>query len=359
MTDRVLFLSGREVEYMRNRVLLSALSKHFEVTVLTPKLPGTTRRLAAGLSRFLTHHPGYDVCFAGFYGQPIAVALSALQRKPIILDAYISTFDTLCEDRRRFDPNSLVGRLAYWLDLQSCEVASLVLTDTQAQSRYFTEKFGILPEKLRAVYVGCDESLFYPRDNALAHPRRVEVFYYGAFLPLHGTEIIVRAAALLRDRPEIHFILGGDGVRRGVIQEMVSKLALDNVELVGWIPVDELPDYISRASICLGGHFSTIPKAARVISTKTFQFLAMRKPTIVADNPATREILVHGKHAWLIPMGDASALATAIKILADDTGTRRNIECGGYELFQKRLTTATIADQLTDLIGEVICAFAS
>jgi glycosyltransferase involved in cell wall biosynthesis len=338
---------------MRNRVLLAALSRHCRVTVLTPSLPSTTGRLVAGLARFLAHRSDYDVCFAGFYGQPIAVALSALQCKPIILDAYLSTFDTLCEDRRWFDPNSLMGRLAYWLDLQSCQVASFVITDTQAHSRYFVERFGIFRDKLRTIYVGCDESLFYPRDNVIANPGRVEVFYYGAFLPLHGTEIIVRAAALLRDRPEIHFTLGGDGVRRQAIQEMVSELALDNVELVGWIPVEDLPDYISRASICLGGHFSNVPKAARVISTKTFQFIAMRKPTIVGDNPATQELFVPGEQICTVPMDNPAALANAIGLLADDETLCNRIAVGGYEVFQRQLTGSVISDQLLSIISEI------
>jgi glycosyltransferase involved in cell wall biosynthesis len=359
MKPRVLFVSGREVGYMRNRVLLAALGMHFDVTVLTSDTPGTVGRVMGELTRFLTSRPDYDVCFAGFYGQPIAIALSVLQRKPIVLDAYVSTFDTLCEDRRWVRPSSPMGRLAHWFDRHGCQVAARVITDTQAHALYFTENFGVPVDKIGAIYVGCDESLFYARDDVPAIPERFEVFYYGAFLPLHGAEIIVQAAALLRDRPEIHFILGGDGMRHAAVQQLVSDLALTNTDLVGWIPLEHLPDYIARASICLGGHFSTVPKAARVISTKTFQFVAMRKPTIVADNPATREVFVHGEHVYAVPMGDPVALAEAIEALADDAALRQRIASGGYELYQQRLTTHAIAEQLVPVIQEASCASVS
>ena len=352
----VLFISGRELSYMRNHVLLNALRLHFDVTVFTTGVRGIIARTLTGLARFIACRPDYDICFAGFYGQPIAIALSVLQHKPIIFDAYVSTYDTLCEDRRWFHPDSPVGHLAYWLDRRSCQIAARIITDTHAHARYFAETFGIPKDKLVPVYVGCDETLFYPRDKAPADSRDFEVFYYGAFLPLHGTEVIVQAAALLRDRPEIHFTIGGDGMRRTVVQRMVADLALTNVELVGWIPLEQLPDYIARASVCLGGHFSTIPKAARVISTKTFQFLAMRKPTIVADNPATRELFTHGEHVYAVPMGNPAALAEAVRTLADDSVLRHRIACGGYEVFQRQLTTRAIADyHLAPIIEEALC----
>jgi len=356
MKPRVLFISGREVEYIRNRVLIKALRMHFNVSILTPNARGIIRRSIIGLSHFIIRRPNCDVCFAGFYAQPIAIALSILQRKPIILDAYVPTYDTLCEDRRWFRPRSPIGRLAYWLDRHSCQVATRVITDTQAHAHYFAETFSIPQDKLVPVYVGCDESLFYPRNETPADQQRFEVFYYGAFLPLHGTEVIIQAAALLRDRPEIHFTLGGDGRCRAAVQQLVADLTLTNVDLIGWIPLEQLPGYIAQASICLGGHFSTIPKAARVISTKTFQFIAMRKPTIVADNPATRELFAPGEHVCAVPMGDPVALAKAIRILADDNALRYHIAAGGYEVFRQQLTTHIIATQLALVTEKALCA---
>ncbi len=359
MRPRLLFISGREMDYIRNRVLLNALRDRCDVTVITANVRSTVARTACELARFIAQRPPYDVCFAGFYGQPIAVALSVLQRKPIILDAYVSTYDTLCEDRRLFPPHSPVGVLARWLDRRSCQAATRVLTDTQAHARYFAENFAVPRSKLAVVYVGCDEAIFYPREDHLTDPQHFNVFYYGNFLPLHGTEVIVQAAALLRRRPDVRFTVGGDGMRYPAVRQMVAELSLTSVDLVGWIPFEQLPGYIARASVCLGGHFSTVTKAARVISTKTFQFIAMRKPTIVADNPATREIFVSGEHVYMVPMGDPMALAEAIETLANDPALRQRIAAGGYGVFQQQLTTRAIVNRLTSIVEDALCVSVS
>ncbi len=352
---RVLFLSGREIGYIRNRVLVTALRQSFDVDVLTPDLRGgIMARSAAGLARYAWQRPTHDVCFAGFFGQPIAIALAGTQAKPIILDAYVSAFDTLCEDRGRFRPDSAMGRLARWLDRRSCQAAARIITDTRADARYFETTFGLPPDRITPVYVGCDETLFYPRPAPARDGGRCEVFYYGAFLPLHGSEVIIQAAALLRGRPDIHFTVGGEGMGFADVRRQVAQLGLSNLDLVGWIPIERLPDYIARASICLGGHFSRVPKAARVIATKTFQFIAMQRPTIVGDNAATRELLVPGEHVCAVPMGDAAALAQAIARLADAPALRDRIAAGGRTRYQERLTTSAIAAQLAEIVAAAL-----
>ena len=347
---RILFISGRETGYIRNRVLLAALRMHHDVTVLTPQLRGIPARIATGLARYMLQLPACDVVVAGFYGQPLALALSRLQRKPVILDAFVSTYDTLCEDRRRFRPDSLAGRLAFWLDAAGCRVARRVLTDTAANAAYFRGTFGLPGDKLAPIYVGCDESLFFPRPP-VAHREGCEVFYYGAFLPLHGVDVILRAAELLKWHPAIHFTVGGAGPGLRQMQQLATDLALSNVDFTGWIPIDRLPEYIAAADICLGGHFSKLPKASRVIATKTFQFVAMGKPTVLGDNAATRELFVPGKDVLAVPMGDPSALANAVQALAEDVTLRSRIAAGGRARFEAGATTAVIAQQLAELIG--------
>ena len=121
-------------------------------------------------------------------------ARAARTRKPILFDAFLSVYDTLCFDRKRFAPSSPAGRLAFWLDRTSCSLGDLVLLDTEAHARYFCDTFGVPPAKVRRLFVGCDETVFFPRTIQSPQPL---VLFYGTFLPLHGIDIIIRAAKLV------------------------------------------------------------------------------------------------------------------------------------------------------------------
>jgi glycosyltransferase involved in cell wall biosynthesis len=81
----------------------------------------------------------------------------------------------------------------------------------------------------------------------------------------------------------------------------------------------------------------------------------MARPTIVGDNEATKEILAHGKQAWLVPMGDAEALASAVDVLAEDTALRVQLAAGGRQLFEERLSTACLAEQVAAVLEEALC----
>ena len=347
---RILFICGREPEYQRNRIVLKALRHHFELVEITSNLNNFVLRNLSIFAKFILNLRPYDLLFVGFYGHPLMLWVPLLTRKPIAFDAFLSTYDTLCFDRRWFNPYSLRGRLAYWLDKHTCEVATRVLLDTKAHVRYFTSTFGLAQERFSVLYICCDEDTFYPRE-AVREDEFV-VFYCGSFLPLHGVEHVIHAAKMLEGHPDIKVRLVGQGEKRNELRRLASQLGVSNVEFVEWIPFRELPTAIAQASVCLGGHFSNSAKAQNVIASKTFQFLAMAKPTIVGDNPANRELLTHKKNAYMCPPADSAALAEAILELREDEELRGTIGQEGYRLFVDKCSVEKVGQSLKEIIAK-------
>jgi glycosyltransferase involved in cell wall biosynthesis len=72
-----------------------------------------------------------------------------------------------------------------------------------------------------------------------------------------------------------------------------------------------------------------------VIPNKAFQALACARPLVTADTPATRELLVDGESALLVPPGDAQALAAALRRLASDDALRARISAGGLAAYRR------------------------
>lgn len=318
---------------------------------MTSSLSRTPLRYAHLAKQLLQVCSDYDLLYVGFLGHPLMLLGRLLTCKPIVFDAFISVFDTLCLDRRLFRPKSLAGRLALLLDRVSCALADVVMLDTQANAQFFHRTLGIRLDKLRAVFVGCDETLFYPRpSDSTSEAAASVVLFYGSFLPLHGIDVIVRAAKLLETEPEIRFRLIGRGMEYERIRCLTRELGLKNVEFCPPVPLSQLPDEIAQAMICLGGHFSDKGKARRVIAGKTFQCLAMGRPTIVGDNPANRELLTPNYDAWFCPMADPEALASAILTLVRDPELRSHLGRNARSTFLARASTQVLSQQVRQIV---------
>jgi glycosyltransferase involved in cell wall biosynthesis len=346
---KILFIAGRETAYVRNAMILKCLDRiGVEILDCSDSSATYPARFLKVLLKFLVQK-NFDCVFVGFLGQPLVPIIRTLTSKPIIFDAFLSCYDTMCFDRKRFRPGSLPGRFSYWLDKYSCAQADRIVLDTEAHIDYFTKNFGISRDKFHRVFVGADDSLFYPRE-VKKDDHKFRVFYYSSFLPLHGTEYIVQAAERLRNEKTIEFIVVGRGPERAKVRELAKEMG-DKIRFIDWLSYEQLPMEIAQADICLGGHFSNIDKAKRVIAGKTFQFLAMKKPVIVGDCMGNRELLTNRENALFVTMADAAALAEGILELKANEGLREQIAVGGYKAYMEKCNIDAISVELKKAMG--------
>lgn len=315
----ILFLSGRELDYPRNSLIHRFLSKDHSVRFIG-QYRGKASILRQSILSTIIGLPvlmsgRYDLCYVGFFGQLLLFPLGLLHRQRFLLDAFVSAYDTLCFDRQVIASGSVLGRLAHWIDQFASLRATHILVDTQAHADYFQREFNIAPEKMDVIFVGCDDELFQPIDIQ-SEPQRI--LFYGSYLPLHGLEYILGAAEIIeKTRPSVRFHLIGPDPGKACDLNITRQRNLKNVEWRPPVPLTQLPYEIQRAEICLGGHFGISAKAGRVIAGKTFQCLAMGKPTIVGDNIANRELMQPGRDACFSPMGNSMILAENILNLLD------------------------------------------
>ena len=347
---KVLFISGREPTYVRNAVILKGLKLcGYEIVNCSDTSTSYPVRYVKNVLKFLLWKRDWDVVFVGFFGQPLVPLISLFTSKPVIYDAFLSAYDTLCFDRKIFRPSSLAGRVLFWLDKYSCQRATRIFLDTNAHIEYFVQTFGVPKEKLNRLFVGADEAVFYPREVA-RDPGTFRVFYYATYLPLHGIEYIIRAAKRLERFSGIEFEIVGKGPQYKSIRDMARSMEVRNVWFHEWVPYEELPIKIAEADICLGGHFSDIEKAKRVIPGKTFQYIAMGKPVIVGDCPGNRELFTNRQNALFVNMADADALAAAIVELKNDVAMRRKIAEEGHRIFAEKCNNSAIGRELKKAI---------
>lgn len=352
MKKRILFTSGREPEYPRNAVIQTALAQNFEVINFTDNSQSILLRyFRLGKLLYKSSKIDFDLMFVGFLGQPLMVLAHRLTDKPILFDAFLSVYDTLCFDRRTFKPKSAVGKMAFWLDRASCAWADQVLLDTQSHVDFFHNTFNVPNIKMQSLFVGCDENIFYPRPQRKTIPL---VLFYGSFLPLQGVDVIIRAAKLLEVRTNIIFRVIGTGLESNRIHALANELGVRNVTFLPPVKLIELPEHIQEATLCLGGHFGASAKAERVIAGKTFQCIAMGKPTIVGNNDANRELLQHGYDAWFCQMNDPEMLAEAILHLINDLKLCAYLGENARKTFLQRCSIQVLSETLKQIVDLMV-----
>jgi glycosyltransferase involved in cell wall biosynthesis len=299
----------------------------------------------------LLQAPKHDLLLAlypGYFDMPLLWIASRMRRVPLMFDAFISLHDTVVADRALRDPRSAIGRLTLLADRISCRLADRVLADTPEHAAFLADLTAVPAERFRVLWVGAQEDTFHPVLNTQPEPDLV--LFYGMFIPLQGIETIVRAAKLL-ENGGIRVRVVGDGQERSKINALVRELSPRNVELVGRVPLEDLPRHIASASLCLG-IFGTTPKALRVVPNKIYQCLACGRPVLTADTPAIRTAF--DDELALVPPGNAPALANKIQGLMGDSSALARLAVAGRRRFERDYSNAALTRLLSAHIVELM-----
>ena len=344
-----------ERTYARNRIMAAALTRAGATVIDLVDCRRFTARTPALLARRVGPQPDlFLVAFPGHLDVVTAKLLARRKKVPVVFDLLAGLHESNVTDRRSVARSSLGAGRYLVEDVLSCHAADLIILDTNAHISYLSRLTHVSPNHFRRVWLGTDDSVMAP-------PRRqvnvdVDVLFYGNVTPLHGVDTILSAARLLQDRGvDVTFRLVVGGSERPAVARSIEALGLRSMQLSGPLPYDELAAQIARSQLCLGV-FGTSPKSQRVIPNKAFDTLAMAKPLITADTSASREALVHGKHAWLCAPGDAPALAEAIEELHGNSDLRTRVALAGHELYQRAFSTAALTDAVGRVFAEALSA---
>ncbi len=326
---RVLCVATKNLDYIRIRQETHLIREYGgDLTVLgstAKSYPARLKIVLPGLFRM--NKDDFDVIFIGFLPQILIPFFSLLFRgKVVVMDFFISLYDTLVFDRQRFRQGGLPARFLRWVDRKALRRADHIIADTRADAEYFVKELGAAPEKMEVLYLAADTSIYHPRKvpKPARYRDRFLVLYFGSILPLQGVETIVEAANLLKDRSEIAFLLIGP-----VHAEQKAQASSSHIEFVEWLEQEKLAEAIATADLCLAGHFnSRIDKARRTIAGKTYIYRAMGKPVVLGENPANRERYKEdGRTIFYTKMGDPSALRDTI-LRAWQALSGKEVRCG-------------------------------
>jgi glycosyltransferase involved in cell wall biosynthesis len=182
---------------------------------------------------------------------------------------------------------------------------------------------------------------------------RFVVMYAGNIGYSQGLETVIEAARLLADRPELVFVIVGDGVKKGEIVALAEGYGLENVVFMPYQPRERMPEVLASADACLV--ILAPEKSKTTIQSKTYEIMAMARPVIGSvdgDGDNWKLIEEAGAGVWAAP-GDAAALVAGVRRLAGDRELGERLGQNGRAYIEARNTALIVGRQYRALLERV------
>lgn len=311
---------------------------------------------ALALLAGLASHERYDVilCPNGGFLTGIAAALIGRARSvPLVLnlqDLYPETPIQTQQIRQR-----TVIRLLRALESYMYRTATHISVITPSFRQYLLKR-GVAQNRITVVpnFVDVDFIRPLPRDNEFSRAHgladRFVVSHSGNVGLAYDLNTLLDAAAALRARTDLVFLIVGDGVLKGHLQQRVAAEGLSNVRFLPYQPLDMLPFIRAASDVQLA---LNRPKAsAHSLPSKVYEIMASGRPLLASadrDSDLWRLIVETGCGLVVEP-GDCAALVNAISRLYTDSTLRRRISDRGRLLAMERYSRTAIVAQYEEIL---------
>ena len=225
--------------------------------------------------------------------------------------------------------------------------AAAVVTVSQVNARTIVERFDVPAEHVRVIACGVDTSRFRP-NGAPALPRRIVCV--ARLVPIKNLGLLLEACSVLRSRGvEFRAVLVGDGRCRGELEAARERLGLaDTFELVGAATQRRV------VSLWQGAAVAALTSDSEGMPVSLMEAGACGIPAVATAVGGVPELVDHGITGFLVPAGDAPALAAALEQLLHDQDLAARLGAAARVKVQRSFSIAGQVDRLLSLWSEVL-----
>lgn len=250
-----------------------------------------------------------------------------------------------------------MNRVQGFLERILARVTECVICNADAIRRDLVERIGIQSRKVITVRNGIE-----PRPEGGVEARlsarmllgipegSFVVGTVGHFEDEKNLPMLVDVARLARDSGlDVRFCIIGDGSRKHAIASMIHDLALDDLfVLAGERP--NAADFLPAFDVfVLTSGYEGLPNAV-------MEAMAAALPCVCTDAGGCRELVEEGVTGFLVPPGDAAAMANILKQLAGEQRLRATLGASGRARIVNEFSLERLLSQTEAIFQNLLAA---
>lgn len=175
-------------------------------------------------------------------------------------------------------------------------------------------------------------------------------FYAGIIGHAQGLEVILNAAALLKNNTQLKFVLLGSGPEKEKLILLKEELKLQNVFFFDAVAKSQMPEIVAAIDVSIIP-LKKLDLFKGAIPSKIFENLAMKKPILLGVEGEAKELFIdEGKCGWAFEPENEKDLAEKI---IQSVGQKENLaEFGnnGYNYVKLKFTRDLIAENFWNFL---------
>jgi phosphatidylinositol alpha-1,6-mannosyltransferase len=224
-----------------------------------------------------------------------------------------------------------------------------------------SREMGLRPDRVFLIENGVDTRRFFPgeRDAGIIARHGLEgkkiLLTVGRLVPRKGMDMAIRAMPLvLKERPDVHYLMVGDGEYRPYLERLVTELGLEqHVTFAGAVGEDELVRYYRSCDIFAMPNRTMPDGDTEGFGLVFLEANACGKPVIGGLAGGAVEAVKDGQTGFLVDGNEPSAIARAVLALVESPETAARMGAAGLQFARER-DAQTIADHFFTLCQRML-----
>ena len=201
-----------------------------------------------------------------------------------------------------------------------------VMTVSESSKKDISADHKVPLDRIHVVPVGVDPELFRPMPGVERVPGRL-ITTASADVAMKGLHVLLEALAKVRTERHVELVIIGKPKRDSHATQTMRRLGLEDiVTFVTGVPDERIVELYSEAELAI------VPSLYEGFSLPAIEAMSSGVPLLATTGGALPEVAgTHDETCFLVPPGDAEAMAAMIRATLDDPDRRARVGAAGRQ----------------------------